>query len=441
MGKNEVFTIANALFAYYSIMNALFSNEAVKNEDIIGKRILLIGENTVGRVDGKTVCEKAREVLLKLGAVECVVFGLLNGFHISDSRLNTEGYFYGDFSNILEVMEKQAPFDTVILMEGLERVESFRRAAADIKKMTVNEGTIYLLLRTPSDVTGGPAAAIYWYEDIWRYEYDTAMELFKEDEPNIQTVSNGNLSWLLVTMKNISASENLLDHNLHMYSCRAGRRIKEEEYPKLGYFKDRELEKLGRREVTDKCYYGHNYLDKYEHFLKGFRNREFTLLELGVFDGASERMWRDYFPKAQVIGVDIDSRCKEYEGERIGIDIADLGKIEELKRLREYRPTIIIDDASHLWSHQINALLVLFDVLPSGGIYIIEDMETSANTEQYPGFNDCELNAYTFCERIISVVMSKTPCKEEPLAEAITRIGMDIEMASVIKGSCIFVKR
>lgn len=185
MGKNGVFTIANALFAYYSIMNALFSNGAVKNEDIIGKRILLIGENTVGRVDGKTVCEKAREVLLKLGAVECVVFGLLNGFHISDSRLNTEGYFYGDFNNILEVMEKQAPFDTVILMEGLERVESFRRAAADIKKMTVNEGTIYLLLRTPSDVTGGPAAAIYWYEDIWRYEYDTAMELFKEDEPNI----------------------------------------------------------------------------------------------------------------------------------------------------------------------------------------------------------------------------------------------------------------
>ncbi len=68
-------------------------------------------------------------------------------------------------------------------------------------------------------------------------------------------------------------------------------------------------------------------------------------------------------------------------------------------------------------------------------------METSANIEQYPDFNDCELNAYTFCERIIRVVMSKTPCKEEPLAEAITRIGLEIEMASVIKGSCIFIKK
>lgn len=226
-----------------------------------------------------------------------------------------------------------------------------------------------------------------------------------------------------------------------MYCCRAGRRINEKEYPALGYFKDKELEILGRREVTDKSYYGHNYLDKYEYFLKTFKDREFTLLELGVFDGASERMWKDYFPKAQIIGVDIDPRCKEYEEERIWIDIADLGKPEELKRLREYRPAIIIDDASHLWSHQINAMLLLFKALPSGGVYIIEDMETSANIEQYPDFNDCELNAYTFCERIIRVVMSKTPCKEEPLAEAITRIGLEIEMASVIKDSCIFIKK
>lgn len=84
---------------------------------------------------------------------------------------------------------------------------------------------------------------------------------------------------------------------------------------------------------------------------------------------------------------------------------------------------------------------MLFDVLPSGGIYIIEDIETSDNTEQHPGFNDCEINAYTFCERIIRAVMSKTPCKEEPLAATVTRIGLGTEMAAVVRGSCVFVKR
>ena len=436
-----MFIIANSLFAYYSIMAVLFGKEMIKREDIAGKRILLIGENTVGRIQGKTACEESRETLLERGAKECVVFGLLNGFHISDDRLNRKEYFYGDLSQISELLKEQGTFDTIILMEGMERVESFRKAAADIKGLTEKGGAIYLLLRTPADITGGPEAAIHWYEDIWRYERDTAGELFKEDSPKIGTISGGNLKWLFMSMRNQSSPETVFQHDIPMYCCRAGRRINEKEYPALGYFKDKELEILGRREVTDKSYYGHNYLDKYEYFLKTFKDREFTLLELGVFDGASERMWKDYFPKAQIIGVDIDPRCKEYEEERIWIDIADLGKPEELKRLREYRPAIIIDDASHLWSHQINAMLLLFRALPSGGVYIIEDMETSANIEQYPDFNDCELNAYTFCERIIRVVMSKTPCKEEPLAEAITRIGLEIEMASVIKGSCIFIKK
>lgn len=431
----------NALIAYYSISEVLFSKELIRREDISGKRILLIGDNNVGRVEGETACEFVGRMLVDRGADECVYFGLLNGYRISDERLNRKDYFYGDLSRINEILEGHERFDTIIVLEGMERVESYRRTAADIKKLTAKRGKIYLLARTPMNTTGGPDAQLVWYEDLWRYEEDTAAELFEDDEPVMNAITGGKCQWMLIRARNISNPESLSGRDVQMYSCRAGRRISEEELDSLGYFRETSLEKLGRREVTDKSYYVHNYLSKYEHFLKKFKDESFTLLELGVFDGASERMWRDYFPKAQIIGVDIDSRCKAYEGERIQIAIADLGKPEELKRLQEYRPTIIIDDASHLWSHQINAMLMLFKALPSGGIYIIEDMETSANTEQYPGFNDCDLNAYTFCERIIRVVMSKTPCKEEPLAEAITRIGLGIELAAVVKGSCIFVKR
>ena len=423
-------------------MEALFSKGLVKDGDIRGKRILLVGDNNVGWRNGETACESARNALLGRGAGECIVFGLLNGYRISADRLGTAEYFYGDLSRIGGILKEQEKFDTVLVMEGMERVGSFRETAAALKQLAAEEGALYLLLRTPADVTGGPEAMLVWYEDLWRYEADPVRLLFRGDEPVIQNISSrGSLRWLFACMKNLTAPEEMLRRRVPMYSCQAGGRIYEEDRKALGYFRETGLEMLGRREVTDKSYYVHNYLSKYEHFLKKFRDERFTLLELGVFEGASERMWRDYFQQARIIGVDIDPRCKQYEGGRIQIEIADLGDIETLKRLREYRPAIIIDDASHLWSHQIKALFTLFDALPSGGIYILEDMETAANAEQYPGFQDCVVDSYTVCERLIRVVMSKTPCREEPFAAEITRIGMMTEMAAVVKGSCIFVKR
>lgn len=125
-----MFIIANSLFAYYSIMEVLFGKEMIKREDIAGKRILLIGENTVGRIQGKTACEESRETLLERGAKECVVFGLLNGFHISDDRLNRKEYFYGDLSQISELLKEQGTFDTIILMEGEEPVVAGNRLSA-----------------------------------------------------------------------------------------------------------------------------------------------------------------------------------------------------------------------------------------------------------------------------------------------------------------------
>ena len=427
--------------AYYYIANKILSQGLVKAEDIVGKRILLVGDNNVAWHNEETSCEYLRKLLLGLGAKECMVFGLLNGYKISAERLGNEDFFYGDLNSITEVLKDQEKFDTIIVLEGLERVDSFCKAAADIKHLAAREGSIYVLARTTFNVTGGPDAMLVWYEDLWRYEPETVSALFQADAPEVQILTSGNYKWLFISMKNLSSSDKLFGRRITMYSCQAGARIYEDQLKSMGYFRDTGLEALGRREVTDKSYYVHNYLSKYEHFLKKFRDERFTLLELGVYEGASERMWRDYFQQAQIVGVDIDPECKQYEDERIHIEIADLGKDETLQQLRDYRPAIIVDDASHLWSHQIKALFALFDVLPSGGIYICEDMETAANAEQYPGFDDCQIDSYTVCERVIRVVMSKTPCKEGPCAEEITRIGMATEMAAVVKGSCIFVKR
>ena len=79
--------------------------------------------------------------------------------------------------------------------------------------------------------------------------------------------------------------------------------------------------------------------------------------------------------------------------------------------------------------------------MPSGGIYILEDMETFVDTDLYPGYDDCEMSAYDVCRAIADVVMSKRPCTSGLYTEQITEIGMRTEMISMIKGSCVFIKR
>ena len=93
-----------------------------------------------------------------------------------------------------------------------------------------------------------------------------------------------------------------------------------------------------------------------------------NLVEIGVFNGASTRMWKRYFPKATIIGVDIQERCKALEEDRIKIEIgsqSDGPFIDAL--LEEYPPTVMIDDGSHVASDIIFTFERAFPALLPGG--------------------------------------------------------------------------
>lgn len=47
----------------------------------------------------------------------------------------------------------------------------------------------------------------------------------------------------------------------------------------------RELDQLGKRNETDKSSNHHDYLNKYEFFLREFKNKPINILELGVYNG------------------------------------------------------------------------------------------------------------------------------------------------------------
>jgi hypothetical protein len=140
------------------------------------------------------------------------------------------------------------------------------------------------------------------------------------------------------------------------------------------------LDSIGQKHGTDKSAMApacHDYLRKYEFFLKEFKDSAFTLLELGVFKGASLRTWAEYFPKARIVGVDIEPESTAHAENGIEVLTGDLSKNEFLQSLSALSPKVVIDDASHWWPDQLRAFFTLYPPLAPGSIFIIEDLHTS----------------------------------------------------------------
>lgn len=139
-----------------------------------------------------------------------------------------------------------------------------------------------------------------------------------------------------------------------------------------------DLDAIGLRAGTDKSSKYHGYLTVYEQHVAHLRNEDMTVLEVGVHKGASTRMWEEYFPNAQIVGVDISPACKELEGGRIRVELGDQGDLDFIGSLADrYSPRIIIEDGSHRWGHQITSFEILYPVVEPGGVYVVEDIHTS----------------------------------------------------------------
>jgi hypothetical protein len=131
---------------------------------------------------------------------------------------------------------------------------------------------------------------------------------------------------------------------------------------------DMSLNALGILCGTDKSDLGYGYLRHYERALAGFRDLPMNLIEIGVDNGASTRMWKRYFAKALIVGVDIQERCRAFEEDRIRIEIGSQADGEFIDGLvSKFPPTIIIDDGSHQAPHIIFTFERVFPALLPGG--------------------------------------------------------------------------
>lgn len=134
-----------------------------------------------------------------------------------------------------------------------------------------------------------------------------------------------------------------------------------------------DFHKIGSKSGSDKIYHHgyHRFYDKY------IRRDIKKILEIGIEQGHSVNLWLEYCPEATVYGLDIKTEC--ING-RVHIYKGDQSSGSDLEKLVVHTGNdidVILDDGSHIPEHQLFSFDKLFASMKPGGIYIIEDIETS----------------------------------------------------------------
>ena len=138
-----------------------------------------------------------------------------------------------------------------------------------------------------------------------------------------------------------------------------------------------DLKTLGETYGSDKIT-NHGYHRIYPMHIDQHRTKRGAMLEIGIEAGRSSDMWKDYFPNFKIYGIDKNT---SFDKDRVTVFQCDQSNPEMLQQVCSSisEPVWFInDDGSHHPSHQILSFSVLFEkLLQPGGIYIIEDIETS----------------------------------------------------------------
>ena len=144
------------------------------------------------------------------------------------------------------------------------------------------------------------------------------------------------------------------------------------------------LRQISDRQECDKSdnmhtFYGESYPHVYERYFSTIRDKKINLLELGVWQGKSLRMWREYFPNAKIVGVDINPSALCHMTLECDVRIISQDDSEELSQLSTGYGgwDVVIDDASHLNHLTKKSFDILWKFVKSGGLYIIEDLKAS----------------------------------------------------------------
>ncbi len=171
------------------------------------------------------------------------------------------------------------------------------------------------------------------------------------------------------------------------------------------------------------------YVPIYAELLAPLRRRRCAILELGVFGGDSLEMWRDCFPRATVVGVDLKPPALDL-GDRVHIVYGDQTDAALMAQIRERHAPggfdLIVDDASHMGITTARSLQALFERhLRPGGLYVIEDWGT--------GYLPAWFDGGPVAETVGTAMLDRGPVAMHDVAAPIPLPSHDVGMVGVVK--------
>lgn len=224
---------------------------------------------------------------------------------------------------------------------------------------------------------------------------------------------------------------------------------------------DGKLNEIGIKNGTDKASIivepdggfrlAHNYLRYYERYFSLFKEN-LRICEFGSYKGASLRTWSEYRENTLSVGVDIDESVKQLQNDRIKIVVGNVTDLDTHIRLKEEFKSfnIIIDDASHAWGDIRSTFEMMWDLLESGGLYILEDLYCGAqgSFSNYPPKRWEAQSIWDYLvdrTKILEYGMDWNPEYNRHhfyfLPPDIQRIEREISSMTYINGACIVEKR
>jgi hypothetical protein len=120
----------------------------------------------------------------------------------------------------------------------------------------------------------------------------------------------------------------------------------------------------------------------YHLFFNAWRKLKLRVLEIGVLDGGSLCMWREYFPHAKLFAIDVEPRTLAWK-DRIRdctvslVDQGDLAQLNGFVQSTGGNFDLIIEDGGHQMHQQLLSFEVLYPAVKPGGAYVLEDHGTS----------------------------------------------------------------
>jgi hypothetical protein len=173
-----------------------------------------------------------------------------------------------------------------------------------------------------------------------------------------------------------------------------------------------------------------HYFEVYDALFGAVRASPIRMLEIGVYQGGSLRMWRKVLhAESIIVGIDIEPSCARFDspGERTHVRIGDQADPAFLAAIAsEFGPfDVILDDGSHICSHMITSFGHLFlSALAPRGLYIVEDTHSNFWQE----YRDRPYSFVDLAKDLVDVMHSHYPLQH---GEPAYRIGHAEQGASL----------